>query len=122
MRITSGLFIVLCLCLSAFAASAADAVEALLSTDPALEADKAFKAGDKRHIVVPVCTRDGGEAMPGWPLEGPTPPAMWVALREGRRPFQCSDLGEGTRSLRFIVVLKYAEQYNKKLLELERGM
>jgi hypothetical protein len=108
---------VLLLCLSSTALSAD--LESFLATDPAAEASRAFQAGDKRHIVVPVCQAQASEVMPGWPMSGPTHPGLWTALENGRRPFQCSDLGEGTRSAGFMRLLKYAEQYNKRLLELE---
>ena len=51
------------LLLFAVYATAGDAFEALLTKDPIAEAAKAFAAGDRRHIVVPVCGRETGEVI-----------------------------------------------------------
>ena len=108
------------MCLLAFTAYAADQLETFLSRNPAAEATRAFNSGDKRHIVVPVCQPQGGEAIPGWPLSGPTPPGLWAALEKAQRPFHCEELGEGPESAIFLRALNFAEQYNKKLLELDK--
>jgi len=114
-----------CLCLTTLllltsTAGAADALDLFLSNDPVAIATAAFKAGDNRHLVVPVCRPQLDEAMPGWPRSGPTPPAFWLALEKAQRPFRCNDLGEDTDSAMQFRLLHYAEQYNKTLLELER--
>jgi len=109
------------LSLQGAACFADDAAEAFLATNPAVEARRAFESGDRRHLVIPVCQPQGGEVIPGWPLEGPTPPEMWTELEKGRRPFQCADLGDGPGSARFRRLLKYAEQYNRTLLDLEKA-
>jgi hypothetical protein len=50
------------LSLLATSAAGGNAVETLLSTDPVTEAERAFTSGDRRHIVVPVCGSQPGEA------------------------------------------------------------
>lgn len=99
-------------------AHAADALDLFLSNDPVAVATAAFKSGDNRQLVVPVCRPQIDEAMPGWPLSGPTPPAFWTALEKAQRPFRCDDLGEDADSAMQMRLLRYAEQYNKTLLEL----
>lgn len=101
-------------------AAAGNAVDALLSTNPVVEAERAFATGDRRHIVVPVCGDHGGEVIPGWPVEQERP-GMWAALEKGRRPITCKDLGRDSRSRNFRRVARYAEQYNRRLIELENS-
>jgi len=108
------------MCVLALTAYAADPLEAFLSTNAIEKATQAFRSGDRRYIVVPVCSSPGGEALPGWPLEGPTPPAFWKGLESGLRPFACDDLGEDPEAAKFMRLLRYAERYNRRLLELER--
>ena len=108
------------LCLLTANARAADALDLFLSNDPVAVATAAFKSGDSRQLVVPVCRPQIDEAMPGWPRSGPTPPAFWVALEKAQRPFRCDDLGEDADSAMQFRLLRYAEQYNKTLLELEQ--
>jgi len=98
-------------------AAAADAIDALVSKDPAAEAAKAFTAGDRRHIVVPVCGKEPGEVIPGWPLHNS--PGVREAFKNAQRPISCADLGNDPKHQRFIRVQQYAEQYNRKLLQLE---
>jgi hypothetical protein len=92
-------------------------VDELLSTAPAAEAKHAHSAGDKRYIVIPVCTPPGGEVIPGWPicdsLGGQT------AIEHGRRPVSCGDIGVDAGSKIFLRLAKYAEIYNQTLLRLE---
>lgn len=101
-------------------AYAADALDLFLTNDPVSVATAAYNAGDNRHLVIPVCRPLPDEAMPGWPRSGPTPPAFWIALEKAQRPFRCDDLGEDADSEMQLRLLRYAEQYNKTLLELER--
>jgi hypothetical protein len=108
------------LCLLSCTAQADGLLDAMLSTDPVTEATIAFNAGDHRHLVVPVCRPMPDEAMPGWPRSGPTPPAFWAALDKARRPFRCDNLGEDMDSANQLRLLRYAEQYNKTLLDLEK--
>lgn len=54
-------------------------------------------------------------------MRGATPPGYWEALQEGRRPFSCEELENGFRSTEFVLLLKYAEQYNRRLLELQEA-
>ncbi len=105
-------------CAVAASAVAASAVDSLLSMNPMAEAERAFTSGDRRHIVVPVCKGQGGEVIPGWPLEDS--PEEQAAIKDGRRPITCLDLGEDSRSQDFQRVAKYAEQYNRKMIELAR--
>src|SRR5690242_6722965 len=100
-------------------ALAGDAVEALVAKNPVSEARKAFAAGDRRHIVVPVCGKDGGEVLPGWPLRE-SGKAQDAVLR-GQRPVSCTDLGDDPKRNRFQRVANYAERYNGQLLKLESG-
>jgi hypothetical protein len=101
-------------------AHAADALDLFLSNDPVVVATAAFNAGDSRQLVVPVCRPQIDEAMPGWPLSGPTPPAFWTALEKAQRPFRCADLGDDSDEALQMRLLQYAEQYNKTLLGLEK--
>jgi hypothetical protein len=97
--------------------AAADALDALEAKDPVVEATKAFAAGDRRHIVVPVCGKEPGEVIPGWPLDDST--RVQKAMNGARRPLSCADLGEDPKHRRFMRASNYAERYNRKLLELE---
>ena len=99
---------------------AADALDLFLSNDPVAVATAAFNTGDSRQLVVPVCRPQIDEAMPGWPLSGPTPPAFWTALEKAQRPFRCADLGDDADESLQLRLLHYAEQYNKTLLDLEK--
>ena len=94
------------------------AVDSLLSTNPMGEGERVFSFGDRRHIVVPVCKGQGGEVIPGWPLEDS--PEVQAAIKNGRRPITCKDLGDDPRSQDFQRIAKYAEQYNHKLIELTK--
>src|SRR4051812_28804601 len=107
-------------CFLSLTAYAADDIDSFLAASPVTEATRAFAAGDKRHIVVPVCISQPSEVLPGWPLRGPTPPEFWTALEQARRPFQCDDLGEDAQGEKFLRLLKYAEQYNGRLLDLAK--
>ena len=98
-------------------ATAGDALEALLAKDPVAEAGKAFAAGERRHIVVPVCDREPGEVLPGWPLEDMA--GAMRAIDLGQRPISCADLGDDPSNRKFRRAVQYAERYNRKLLELE---
>lgn len=95
---------------------AGGAVDELLSRDPIKEAERAFVNGDRRHIVVPTC--DGGEVLPGWPLH--ESPEALDAIEKGRRPVTCADMAPDPRRDLFIKVGKYAERYNRRLLELSK--
>lgn len=92
-------------------------VDAKLTGDPAVVAEKAFQSGDRRHIVIPVCGSDQGEVLPGWPLH--ESPAHLEALERGRRPITCADLGDDPKRRNFVRAAHYAERYNRRLLELE---
>ena len=107
----------MCLALASVAAAGGAALDAKVSGDPATAAEKAFQSGDRRHIVVPVCGANSGEVLPGWPLQ--ESPAHWEALKHGQRPFTCSDFGEDPKHQNFMRAAKYAEGYNRRLLELE---
>jgi hypothetical protein len=95
---------------------AGGAADELLSRDPIKEAERAFANGDRRHIVVPTC--DGGEVLPGWPLH--ESPEALDAIAKGRRPVTCADMAPDPRRHVFIKVGKYAERYNRRLLELSK--
>ena len=95
-----------------------DRLGALLARDPDVEAERAFSSGDRRHIVVPVCTQGGGQVIPGWPLHDS--PEVRRAMDSAQRPFACSDFGEDPKQRNFVRAAKYAERYNRKLLELEQ--
>jgi len=95
-------------------------VDTLLSKDPVAEAKRAFFAGDKKYIVVPICEANGqGETLPGWPLTDS--PKTHAAIANGRRPITCGDLAEKAPSTNFVRVAKYAEKYNQTLLDLENA-
>ena len=99
---------------------AGGAVDSLLATDPDAAAERAFAAGDQRHIVVPMCGNPHGEVLPGWVNEGPRQHFEAVkAIENGRRPVTCKDLGssDSKDSRR---VTEYAERYNRRLLELTK--
>ena len=105
------------LALCAVYALAGGALEALLAKDPMAEAQKAFSDGDRRHIVIPVCGKETGEVIPGWPLEDS--PRVQHAMKVGQRPITCADLGADPQQRNFMRAAQYAERYNRKLLELE---
>ena len=113
-----GITLFLCTYLFASTAVGTTSVDSLLSTNPMAEAERAFSSGDSRHIVVPVCKGQGGEVIPGWPLEDS--PEVQAAIKNGRRPITCMDLGDDLGSKDFQRVAKYAGQYNRKLLELAK--
>jgi len=100
------------------AAYAEGAVERLLARNPSTEAEQAFAQGDKRHIVVPVCDGQNGAVLPGWPLYE-SPEAM-VAIDNGIRPVTCGDLAANGGEKAFRRVAGYAENYNRRMLELTR--
>jgi len=102
--------------LAAPLALAAGLVEETLKADPVEDATRSFAAGDRRSIVLPICTIQGGEVLPGWPLE--YSPEHLRALETGKRPFTCADLGDITDTRAFLRVAKYAERYNQTLLRL----
>ena len=104
-------------CLLGTSIIASDRLNALLASDPAAEAQQAFASGDQRHIVVPVCGKDSGEVIPGWPLE--QSPEVQRAMDLGKRPVSCADLGDDPKKNNFVRAAKYAERYNQKMLELE---
>ena len=108
--------IISCL-LSITSAIASDRLSTLLTNDPASDAEKAFSSGDRRHIVVPVCGKDSGEVIPGWPLEHS--PEVQRAMDLAKRPVSCADLGDDPKKANFLRVAKYAERYNRRMLELE---
>jgi hypothetical protein len=108
-------FVLLALC--AMHATAGGALDALLAKDPVAQAQKAFSDGDRRHIVIPVCGKDSGEVIPGWPLEDS--PRVQSAMTAGQRPLTCADFGADPQNRNFMRVAQYAERYNRKLLELE---
>jgi hypothetical protein len=99
-------------------AIASDRLGALLAQDAGAEAERAFSSGDRRHIVVPVCTEGGGQVIPGWPLHDS--PEVRRAMDSAKRPFSCSDFGEDPKRRNFVRAAKWAERYNGKLLELEQ--
>ena len=109
----------LLLALCAATAGAGDAVDALLAKNPEREAQKAFTSGDRRYIVIPLCDKEPGEVMPGWPLEDS--PDFQNAINRGQRPLSCTDFAADSNRRKFMNVAKYAERYNRKLLELERA-
>ena len=94
------------------------AVERLLARNPSTEAERAFAQGDRRHIVVPVCDGQNGEVLPGWPLYE-SPEAM-AAIDSGVRPVTCGDLAQDGGERAFRRVAGYAENYNRRMLELTR--
>ena len=100
---------------------AGGAVDSLLATDPHVAAERAFAAGDQRHIVVPMCGNPRGEVLPGWVSGGPRQHFEAVkAIENGRRPVTCKDLGEASDSQEVRRVTEYAERYNRRLLELTK--
>jgi hypothetical protein len=110
---------ILAACLGVLAASvsAGGDLDAKLSSDPVTSAEKAYQSGDRRHIVIPVCGAEPGEVLPGWPLH--ESPEAWAAMESGQRPILCSDFGEDPNRHKFQRAAKYAERYNRRLLELE---
>jgi hypothetical protein len=96
---------------------ASDRLDALLASEPAAEAQRSFASGDRRHIVVPVCGKESGEVIPGWPLAHS--PDVQRAMDQGKRPVSCADLGDDPKNDNFVRAAKYAERYNQKMLELE---
>ena len=94
-------------------------MDELLSTNPIAKAEAAFAAGDRRHIVVPVCKgQPGGEVIPGWPLEDSV--AVQDAIKNGQRPIACASLGDDPDSHNFRRIADYARQYNNRMRELEK--
>lgn len=108
-------FVLSALC--AMHATAGGALDALLAKDPVAQAQKAFSGGDRRHIVVPVCGKESGEVIPGWPLEDSA--RVQNAMKAGQRPVTCADLGTDPQHRNLMRATQYAERYNRKLLELE---
>ena len=100
------------------AAMADGAVERLLAGNPSAEAERAFAAGDRRHIVVPVCDGQNGEVLPGWPLH--ESPEAIAAIDNGIRPVTCADLANSADARAFRRVAGYAENYNRRMLELTK--
>lgn len=98
-------------------ATAGDTLDMLVAKDPVAEAQRAFSGGDRRHIVIPVCGKDAGEVIPGWPLEDSA--RVQSAVKVGQRPITCADLGADLQHRNFMRAAQYAERYNRKLLELE---
>jgi hypothetical protein len=85
----------------------------LLPGDPIVEAKRASANGDRRALVIPMCSGGGhGEVLPGWPLKGDSDHVR--ALEHGRRPVTCADMHNEADFLR---ASKYAELYNRTLLE-----
>ena len=108
-------FLLLALC--AMHAIAAGVLDALLSKDPVAQAQKAFADGNRRYIIIPVCGKEPGEVIPGWPLKNS--PRFKRAIELGQRPLTCADLGSDPTHRNFMRAAQYAERYNRKLLELE---
>jgi hypothetical protein len=100
-------------------ANAADLLDALVAKDPIAEASRAFAAGDRRHIVLPVCGKESGEVIPGWPLHDS--PRVQAAMNAAQRPLSCADFDDDPKHRKFIRAVKYAERYNQQLLKLEDG-
>ncbi len=74
----------------------------LLATTPGFEAERAFRSGDRRQIVVPQCQGPGADATAGWPIT-------------------CNDFEhEDPQMARRGRLAKYAEEYNRILFELVR--
>ena len=65
-------------------------MDTLLSSNPVIEAEHAISAGDKRYIVIPVCTPPGGEVIPGWPIQASL--EVQIAMEQARRPVACNDI------------------------------
>ncbi len=111
----------------ATAALASDRLEKLLSKNPSAEAERSFKAGDRRYLVVPVCGDQPGEVLPGWPMSavhdksrGATL-AFQMAMDQGQRPLTCDDFVDDKKQVKFMRAVKYAERYNETLRVLELG-
>ena len=109
--------ITVCL-LCAFSVIAADRLGVLLAKNPDIEAETAFASGDRRHIVVPICTEGGGEMIPGWPLHDS--PGVRRAMDSAKKPFACPDFDDDPKQRNFVHAAKYAERYNRKLPEPEQ--
>lgn len=92
-------------------------MDALLSSNPLIEAERAISAGDKRYIVIPVCTPPGGEVIPGWPILDSF--ELQTAMEQARRPVICNDIGSDPDSKLFLRLAKYAEMYNQTILRFE---
>lgn len=108
--------------LAAMPVWAGNPVDELLSTLPAVEAERAYSAGDRRHIVIPACEGEGGEVVPGWPVEFASDARIaevQAALKHGRRPVSCEDIGMDAGSRIFFRLLRHAGVYNQTLLRLE---
>ena len=103
--------------MTAATAIASERLETLLKNDPAVQAEKAYASGERRHIVLPVCAADRGEVIPGWPLHDS--PEVRNAMDRAQPPLSCADFGEDSNRKNFIRAAKYAERYNRRLLELE---
>jgi hypothetical protein len=107
-------------------AIAVDRLEAFLAKNPIAEAEKAFAAGERSQIVLPVCGEQRGEVIPGWAQEeviqsnGMPTSAVEKAMKEGQRPLSCADFADDKENAKFIRAAKHAERYNRKLRELER--
>jgi hypothetical protein len=97
-------------------ALAEGAVARLLARNPSTEAERAFASGDKRHIVVPVCDGQNGEVLPGWPLH--ESPEAIAAIDNGIRPVTCADFASSSGAFRSVA--RYAENYNRRMLELTK--
>ena len=110
--------VLVCALLVSTAVLAEGAVEQLLVRNPSTEAERAFAAGDRRHMVVPVCDGSNGEVLPGWPLH--ESPEAIAAIDSGIRPLTCADLAKSGDSRAFLRVAGYAEKYNRRMLELTR--
>lgn len=98
-------------------AAMAGQIETLFNTNPEVEAQQAFKANDNRFIVVPICGAPKGEVLPGWPLQ--FSPAHLEAIEKGKRPITCTDLGNDPQHTKTTKIVKWAERYNLRLLNLQ---
>ena len=98
------------------AALADNTAEALLAKNP--EAEMAFSAGERRHIVLPVCGKEPGEVMPGW--SPPISSEFKNTFEQAQRPIVCADYGDDPKHYYYIKVVRWVERYNRKLLELDR--
>ncbi len=108
--------IALVVAIAASSAIPADPVEALVARNPISEAERAYAAGNTRHIVLPVCGEQRGEVIPGRPPDDT--PEVQRAIDEGQRPLSCADFGYDPKNARFVRAARWAAQYNRKLLEL----
>ena len=95
--------------------SAGTRLEEFLSSNPEALAIKAFKAGDKRYLVLPTC--DGGKVMPGWPVK--ESPEFAKALDSGIEIIKCEDYGNDPERKNFRLAVKHAARYNSELFKLE---